>query len=69
LLVGRNDIELLPLADDALKLAQGLYEVWSEIAPPAIMSEDPYDPPDEIDGVEIRFREGMPEIVLIVDEP
>jgi hypothetical protein len=26
-------------------------------------------PPDEIDGVEIRFREGMPEIVFIVDEP
>jgi hypothetical protein len=24
LLVGHNDIELLPLADDALKLAQGL---------------------------------------------
>ena len=69
LLVGRNDIELLPLADDALKLAQGLYEVWSETPPPAIMSEDPYDPPDEIDGVEIRFREGMPEIVFIVDEP
>jgi hypothetical protein len=26
-------------------------------------------PPDEIDGVEIRFREGMPEIVFILDPP
>ena len=69
LLVGNNEIELLPLADDALELAQGLYEVWSEITPPAIMSENPYDPPDEIDGMEIRFRDGVPEIVFIVGEP
>jgi hypothetical protein len=69
LLVGQNNIELLPLADDALKLAQGLYEVWSEITPPAIMSESPYDPPDEIEGVEIRFRDGVPEIAFIVGEP
>ena len=59
ILVGHNDIELLPLADDALALAQSLYEVWSEITPPAIMSEDPYDPPDEIEGLEIRFRDGV----------
>lgn len=69
LLVGNNKIELLPLANDALKLAQGLYEVWSEITPPAIMSENPYDPPDEIDGMEIRFRDSVPEIVFIVGEP
>jgi hypothetical protein len=69
ILVGHNDIELLPLADDALALAQSLYEVWSEITPPAIMSEDPYDPPDELEGLEIRFRDGVREIVLIVGEP
>jgi hypothetical protein len=69
LLVGNNDIELLPLADDALTLAHGLYEVWSEIAPPALMSEDPYDPPDEIDGIELRVTDGVPEIVVIVGEP
>jgi hypothetical protein len=69
LLVGHNDIELLPLADDALRLAQGLYEVWAETTPPDFMSENPYDPPDEIDGIEICFTDGVPDIVVIVGEP
>jgi len=69
LFVGQNRIELLPLADDALKLAHGLYEVWSEVTPPAIMSENPYDPPDEVDGVEMRFKDGALEIVFVVGEP
>jgi hypothetical protein len=56
LLVGQNDLELLPLADDALELTEGLYAVWTEVTPPAIMSENPYDPPDE-------------ELVIVADEP
>ena len=69
LFVGQNRIELLRLADDALRLAHGLYEVWSEIAPPAVMSENPCDPPDEVDGVEIRFKGGALEIIFVVGEP
>jgi hypothetical protein len=49
--VGQNKLELLPLADDALELTRGLYEVWAEVTPPAIWSENPYDPPDEWEEV------------------
>lgn len=55
--VGQNELELLPLADDALELTHGLYEVWAEVTPPAIMSENPYDPPDDW------------ELVTVADEP
>jgi hypothetical protein len=55
--VGQNKLELFPLADDALELTRGLYEVWAEVTPPAIMSENPYDPPD------------FGELVIVADEP
>lgn len=55
--VGQNKLELLPLANDALELTRGLYEAWAEVTPPAIMSESPYDPPDDW------------EEVIVADEP